>query len=105
VRDDCRGDRSITRATLITIAKKKQARAMTTAYTAFKARQQKGKTTRTKKDANAYDTVSGLMDKAMKRLTALDTAGWEDTDMETFRADLLGLKEWIDAFLAPSEGR
>ncbi len=36
VRDDCRGDRSITRAALITIAKKKQARAMTTAYIAFK---------------------------------------------------------------------
>jgi ParB family chromosome partitioning protein len=103
VRDDCRGDRSITRATLITIAKKKQARAMTTAYLAFKARQQKGKTTRTKKDANAYDTVSGLVGNAMKRLSALDTAGWEETDMETFRADLLGLKEWIDAFLAPAK--
>ena len=101
VRDDCRGDRSITRATLITIAKKKQARAMTTAYLAFKAKQQKGKTTRTKKDANAYDTVSGLVGKAMKRLAALDTAGWEETDMEAFRTDLLGLKEWIDAFLAP----
>ena len=101
VRDDCRGDRSITRATLITIAKKKQARAMTTAYLAFKAKQQKGKTTRTKKDANAYDTVSGLVGNAMKRLSALDTAGWEDTAMETFRADLLGLKEWIDAFFAP----
>ena len=101
VRDDCRGDRSITRATLIAIAKKKQARAMTTAYTAFKAKQQKGKTTRTKKDANAYDTVSGLVGKAMKRLSALDTADWADTDMETFRAALLGLKEWIDAFLAP----
>ena len=101
VRDDCRGDRSITRATLIAIAKKKQARAMTTAYLAFKARQQKGKTTRTKKDANAYDTVSGLVGNAMKRFSALDTAGWEDTNMETFRADLLGLKEWIDTFLAP----
>jgi len=101
VRDDCRGDRLITRAALITIAKKKQERGMTTAYIACKAKLQKGKTTRTKKDANAYDTVSGLVGKAMKRLSALDTAGWEETDMEAFRADLLGLKEWIDAFLAP----
>ena len=39
----------------------------------------------------------------MKRIFALDTADWEDTDMETFRTDLLGLKEWIDAFLSPAK--
>ena len=101
VRDDCRGDRSVTRAALITIAKKKQARAMTTAYLAFKTKLQKGKTTRSKKDANAYDTVSGLVGNAMKKLTALDTATWEETDLEAFRTDLLSLKECIDAFLEP----
>ena len=74
---------------------------MTTAYLAFKAKQQKVKTTRTQKDANAYGTVSGLVGNAMKRISALDTAGWEETDMEAFRADLLGLKECIAAFLEP----
>lgn len=44
VRDDCRGDRTISKNTLIAIARKKQARAMTTGYNAYKAKQQKGKT-------------------------------------------------------------
>jgi len=42
IRNDCRGDRTISKSSLITIAKKKQARGMTTAYNAYKAKQQKG---------------------------------------------------------------
>ncbi|MFZ4439567.1 MAG: ParB/RepB/Spo0J family partition protein [Syntrophales bacterium] len=38
IRDDCRGDRTISRSSLVTIAKKKQVRSMTTAYIAYKAR-------------------------------------------------------------------
>ncbi|MCX5811357.1 MAG: ParB/RepB/Spo0J family partition protein, partial [Proteobacteria bacterium] len=46
VRDDCRGDRTISRSALIVIAKKKQSRGMQTAYNAYKeklAKQQTGK--------------------------------------------------------------
>jgi ParB family chromosome partitioning protein len=59
IRDDCRGDRTISRATLITIAKKKQARATTTAYNTYKAKQTKAKTIRVKKDST--DPKSLLM--------------------------------------------
>jgi len=43
IRDECRGDRTISKNTLINIAKKKQARAMTTAYNLYKANLQKAK--------------------------------------------------------------
>ena len=40
-RDECRGDRTITRQTLIEIARKKQERRMITAYKAFRLKQLK----------------------------------------------------------------
>ena len=43
IRDDCRGNRAISRSALITIAKKKQARAMITGYNDVKSKLQKGK--------------------------------------------------------------
>jgi len=41
IRDECRGDRQISRSTLIDIARKKQVRGMMTAYNSYKAKQQK----------------------------------------------------------------
>ncbi|MDP2268177.1 MAG: hypothetical protein Q8K46_03315, partial [Deltaproteobacteria bacterium] len=41
IRDECRGDQKIGKSVLIEIARKKQERAMTTAYNAYKAKQQK----------------------------------------------------------------
>ncbi|MDO8723593.1 MAG: hypothetical protein Q7J31_15405 [Syntrophales bacterium] len=61
IRDECRGDRQITRSTLIEIARKKQERSMTTAYNAYKVKQQKGKATRQKKDPNEPQAVFDMM--------------------------------------------
>ncbi|MDO8722028.1 MAG: ParB/RepB/Spo0J family partition protein [Syntrophales bacterium] len=63
VRDDCRGDRTISKNALVTIARKKQARGMTTAYIAYKAKQQKGKTIRQKKDPNEPQAVFETFEK------------------------------------------
>jgi ParB family chromosome partitioning protein len=52
IRDAWRGDRTISRSALVAIARRKQARGMVTAYNAYKAAQQKGKTARTRKDPN-----------------------------------------------------
>jgi len=43
IRDECRGDRTITRQTFIDIARKKQERGMITAYNAYRLKQQKAK--------------------------------------------------------------
>jgi len=41
IRDECRGDRIISRQTLIEVARKKQERGMITAYKAYRLKQQK----------------------------------------------------------------
>jgi ParB family chromosome partitioning protein len=99
VRDDCRGDRTISKSALITIAKKKQARGMTTAYIAYKAKQQKGKTTRHKKDPNEPQAVFDMMDKAMTKIRTLDTSAWTDDNKTNFQTSLAGLKTEIDNYL------
>src|SRR5665647_2350990 len=74
VRDDCRGDRTISKNALITIAKKKQARSMTTAYIAYKAKLQKGITKRgtdfksVPRNPNEPQAVFDMMDKAMTKI-------------------------------------
>lgn len=100
VRDDCRGDRTISRSGLIAIAKKKQARGMTTAYIAYKAKQQKGKTTRQKKDPNEPQAVFDMMDKAMTKILSIDTSAWTDDDRTNFQTSLTSLKTEIDNYLS-----
>ena len=92
IRDECRGDRTITKSTLITIARKKQSRAMTTAYNAYKAKQLKGKTTRTKKDPNDPQTLVDMLDKAMTKLQSIDTSAWTDEARANFQTSLANLK-------------
>ena len=99
VRNDCRGDRAISRSALILIAKKKQARGMTTAYNAYKAKLQKGKTTRQKKDPNEPQAVFDMMDKAITKIRSLDTSAWTDDDKTNFQTSLASLKTEIDNYL------
>ncbi|MFA5920995.1 MAG: ParB/RepB/Spo0J family partition protein [Methylococcaceae bacterium] len=101
VRDDCRGDRTISKNALITIAKKKQARGMTTAYIAYKAKQQKGKTTRQKKDPNEPQAVFDMMDKAMTKIRTIDISAWTDDNKTNFQTSLTSLKTEIDNYLNP----
>jgi len=100
VRDDCRGDRTISKNALITIAKKKQDRSMTTAYNAYKAKQQKGKTIRQKKDPNEPQTVFDMMDKSMTKIQSIDTSAWTADDKINFQTSLTSLKTEIDNYLA-----
>ncbi|MCX5855712.1 MAG: hypothetical protein NTZ24_14260, partial [Deltaproteobacteria bacterium] len=99
IRDECRGDRTISKNTLINIAKKKQARAMTTAYNLYKAKLQKGKTTRRKKDPNEPQAVFDMMDKAMTKIRIIDTSAWTDENRANFRISLTSLKARIDRYL------
>jgi len=99
VRDDCRGDRTISKNTLIAIASKKQARGMTTAYNAYKAKQQKGKATRQKRAPNDPQAVFDMMDKAMTKIRLIDTSDWTDDDKTNFKTSLTSLKTEIDNYL------
>ena len=92
VRDDCRGDRTISRSTLIAIAKKKQARAMTTAYNAQKAKLHRGPTSRQKKDANFPQLYCDIMDKAGTKIRAIDTSAWSDDEKNNLQTAMTSLK-------------
>jgi len=96
IRDDCRGDRMITRSALIVIAKKKQARAMTTAYNAYKAKLQKGTALRQKKDANDPKSTLDLLAKTTTKISSLDTSAWSTDDTTSFLASLTALRTTID---------
>lgn len=99
IRDDCRGDRTISKNTLIAIARKKQARGMTTAYSTYKAKLQKGKTTRQQKDHNAPQAIFDMMEKAMTKIRSTDTSAWTDDDKTNFRTSLTSFKTEIDNYL------
>jgi len=102
IRDDCRGDRTITRSSLVTIAKKKQIRSMTTAYIAYKANLQKGKTIRQQKDPNEPQAFLDLIDKATTRIQSINTSAWTDDNKASFQTSLTGLKAEIDNYLTAS---
>ena len=96
IRDDCRGDRTISRSSLVTIAKKKQARSMTTAYAAYKANLQKGKTIRQQKDPNEPQAFLDLIDKTATKIQSIDTSAWTDDNKANFQTSLANLKTEID---------
>jgi hypothetical protein len=48
---------------------------MTTAYNLYKAKLQKGKTIRQKKDPNESQAVFDMMDRAITKIRTIDTSG------------------------------
>jgi len=104
IRDECRGDRKISRATLIDIARKKQERGMVTAYNAYKEKLQKAGQPRKKgeaTDVNAYQPVSEWVGKVVTRLSALDTANWTEEEKKSILDVLTSLRNVIDAYINP----
>ena len=102
VRDDCRGNRTISKKTLITIAKKKQARGMMTAYITYKAKLQMGKTTRQKRNPNKPQAAFDIMDKALTKIRSIDMSAWTDDDKTSFQASLTSIKAEIENYLNPA---
>ena len=99
IRDDCRGNRTISRSALIVIAKKKQARSMITTYNAYKAQQQKGPATRQKNDPNDPQAIFDMIDKSLTKIQNIDMSAWTNEDRENFRISVTSLKTEIDNYL------
>jgi len=102
IRDECRGDRQISRSTLIDIARKKQVRGMTTAYNNYKAKQQKVKGTRQKKDVNDPATLVDSINKITDKIKNVDKTAWSLDDTSLFETALLGLKSEIENSTTPT---
>jgi ParB family chromosome partitioning protein len=111
IRDECRGDRIISRQTLIDIARKKQERGMVTAYNTFRLKQQKtnetgSSTPNQPPKTNTADPVAVLafVQKAAVKIGKIETTAWTRDDTENLRAALVDLKNQIDGFLNPNSG-
>lgn len=101
IRDDCRGNRTISRAALVLIARKKQARGMITAYNACKLKLQQAPSPRKKKNPNEPQAAFDLMARAMTKIREIDTSAWTEEDNTIFRDSLVSLKAEIDRYLNP----
>jgi ParB family chromosome partitioning protein len=99
IRDECRGDRQITRQTLIDIARKKQARGMTTAYNSYKAKLQKVKVARQKKDPNDPAQFIEIINKTTEKIRILDSTAWSVDDTALICTALTNLKTGIDTWM------
>jgi len=102
IRDECRGDRKITRNALIEIARKKQERAMFTAYRAYREKMAKAQQKRSRKKTEAASPAESFfahIDKTTAKIRDLDTADWSDEEKENLRIYLKSLREEIDRIL------
>ncbi|MEI7670797.1 MAG: ParB/RepB/Spo0J family partition protein [Deltaproteobacteria bacterium] len=86
IRNECRGDRKITKSVLIKIALKKQERGMQTAYNSYREKIKKaaeGRTKREKAPETAAD-VKKWLSKAVADLGAVDTSAWSEEEKIDF---------------------
>ena len=106
IRDDCRANRSISKKILIDISRKKQERAMLTAYHTYKNKAQKGKHTRRRKDdmadSDEFAMVHALVKKTLSKLNGCHMNNWVNQNKENFLNTLICLKDHIETFLPPS---
>jgi len=101
IRDACRADATVGRKTLIEIARKKQDRAMITAWANYQEKQQKlaaGKQKR-EKIVETPEMLLQWVNKANAKLTAIDPAAWTEEEKTAFDTALTDLKKTILALL------
>ncbi len=97
IRDECRGNKTVSRSTLIEIARKKQARGMTTAWEKYKEKSQKqdsGKTVR-QQGCGGTSALSRLIQNIRENLATDDSSTWPDEEKNTIRESLIGLMQEI----------
>jgi ParB family transcriptional regulator, chromosome partitioning protein len=105
IRNDCRGDRKVSKNTLIEIARKKQIRGMQTAYERYKEKVKKAAEGRTKheKEPETAGDVMTWLSKAVGKLQNIDCSAWTEDEKNTFNQTLMELQETIQQILNPSE--
>jgi ParB family chromosome partitioning protein len=103
VRDDCRGDRTVNKKKLLDIARKKQQRAMNTAYTKYKEELQKelAGVTKTRVKLTAAAALCQTLDKSREKLEKTDIADWSEDDIMAANDSINRLREAIDNFTTP----
>ncbi|MEI7635931.1 MAG: ParB/RepB/Spo0J family partition protein [Syntrophus sp. (in: bacteria)] len=103
VRDECRGDRTVSKARLVEIARKKQQRAMSTAYDKYREELQKALEGGTKKreKLTAAAIFCQSLDKTRERLEKTDISDWSDAGLLAANASVTALQEALGVFINP----
>ncbi len=108
IRDDCRGDRIVSKTRLVEISRKKQQRSMTTAYDKYREELQKALEGGTKKreKLSAAAIFCQSLDKSRERVEKTDITDWSDDDLLAANASVTALQEALGVFLShpPGEG-
>jgi len=105
IRDECRGDRSVSRRTLVEIARRKQERGMLSAWEKYKEmvkKQQEGRK-KVEKLPPTPPELKKWFDKTRGKITDADSVDWSDDDRIAVNESLTALREAIDVFLNPEE--
>jgi len=101
IRDEARGDRKVAKSALIEIARKKQARAMLTAWTKYKEKQAKAAagSTRQEKAPATPEELIDWVSKTNTKLAAIDATAWTGEEQAAFTEALAALQETIGGLL------
>jgi len=103
IRDECRGDRSVSRRTLVEIARRKQERGMLSAWEKYKEmvkKQQEGRK-KVEKIPPTPPELKKWFDKTRGKITDVDAVDWSEDDRIAVNESLTALREAIDVFLNP----
>jgi len=105
IRDEARGDRKVAKSALIEIARKKQARAMLTAWTKYKEKQAKAAagSTRQEKAPATPEELIDWVSKTNTKLAAIDATAWTGEEQAAFTEALAALQETIGGLLPGEE--
>jgi len=103
IRDDCRGDRKISKTRLIEISRKKQQRAMTSAYAKYKEELQQDQdgVKQIREKLSAAAILCQSLDKSREKLDKSDVADWSENDVMAVNASIGNLREALDNFTNP----
>jgi ParB family chromosome partitioning protein len=110
IREDCRGDRTVSKNFLIEISRKKQERAMLTAYSRYRQKSHgRRRSRRENGDADCATvpaSVVAMVERLLNGIGSLDMSGWEEEDRRGLCRKLSALKDGIDALLSgPASSR
>jgi ParB family chromosome partitioning protein len=101
IRDECRGDRMVSRNALLEIARKKQTRGMLTAYNKYKEqvkKQQEGRKKPYKSPETPEETLTWIV-KSGKKLAAIDVTSYTDEHKASLTEALASLQETLETLL------
>jgi ParB family transcriptional regulator, chromosome partitioning protein len=103
IRDECRGDRQISRQTLVVISRKKQERAMVAAFNKYKASLLKEKIVRPKADPNAPLVLLDMITAILVKIRSVDRSAWTVQETNDYHDALNGLKVEIEYRITATE--